>query len=793
MRAARGVVTAAWVALAAALAWMPPRALAADEAVPRSSEPATEQAAETIRVDAAAAPASTETVVALEEVVVTAQKREQSELDVPMTVDTFTARDIERTGALTLEDIQSYIPGFEMGEEIYGGGMTQNGMTIRGIWSSNISTGGDPSVATFLDGVYLPRAAITVAFSDIERVEVLKGPQGTLFGRNAAAGVVNVIPNAPKNFFSSFLMAKLGDYGLQRYEGMLNVPLGGGLALRANALTNARDAVVENMGPAKPDPRMQDNQFGRLALRWDDGAPFRAQLAYDIDRVDNGPKAAMGISPEYSQYPNPQDRKLNTDAIGGGERRNMDAWTGRAEYDFAYAWTGELTSSYRRFDTYNLQDEDGTGDHQAYVHTNNVEDSDIFYNELQLNYVHDELFTLVLGATYSKEHTYQLTDLTASWQAFVELASSEYGIPQQVLNDLLGPAIEGQYLTETMTNTGVFDSYGIYGDVDLHLTKRLNVLFGLRYSADQKWFSWLAPVGDFPVQQAQGENFFLNTENGGLETDERRWDQVTGRLVTNYRLLDSAIAFLSYATGYKSGGFDSLTPPSRVDPLEPESVKNLEAGLKGDFFKSRVRAQLALFATDMDDRQEAIESKEPDSMGAVPRIINTDEKIRGVELTLDWLPLKSLRGGVVWTWRKRQAAREAHYDAQGNFVPDEAEESSTPQEYTVTLDWLPANPLGDVLFHVDYVFDENTDRQSEEHVSGFDLIEGYGDDSKLLNARIAWTSPSQRYELALWGKNLLESARVAQPNGLAGAAIGAYHVAIEEPRTAGIDLRINFW
>ncbi|MBI2384109.1 MAG: TonB-dependent receptor [Gammaproteobacteria bacterium] len=728
----------------------------------------------------------------LEEIVVTAQKREQSELSVPVTIDTFTFQDIERTGALTLEDIQSYIPGFEMGEEVYGGGVTQNGITIRGIFSSNISTGGDPSVASFLDGVYLPRAAITVPFSDIERVEVLKGPQGTLFGRNAAAGVVNIIPNAPKDELEGFVMAKFGDYGLRRYEAMLNVPLGAGFALRANALTNARDAVVENMGPAKPDPRMQDNQFGRLALRWDDGERLFAQLAYDIDRVDNGPKAAMGISEKYSNYPNPQDRKLNTDAIGGGERRDMDAWTGRVQYDFAESWSAKLTSSYRRFDTYNLQDEDGTATHRVYVHTNNLEDSDIFYNELQFNYAHD-LFNLVFGATYSKEHTYQLTDLTASWQAFVELASGEYGLPPDVINDLLGPGIEGRYLNETMTNTGVFDAYGAYGDVDLRVTERLNVLFGLRYSIDRKWFSWLAPVGDFPVQQAQGANFFLNTENGGLETDRRNWDQVTGRLVVNYQLFENALGFVSYSTGYKSGGFDSLTPPSRVDPLAPEHVKNLEGGLKGDFFDSRVRTQLALFATDMADRQEAIESKEPDSMAAVPRIINTDEKIRGVELTLDWVPVQSFRTGVVYTIRRQRSKREAHYNAQGEYVPNEVEKARAPQEYTLTLDWLPSNPLGDVLIHFDYIFDQNTDPQNEDHVPEFNDIPGYGADTHLLNARIAWTSPAQRYEIALWGKNLLDSNRVAQPRGLAGAAIGAYHVAIEEPQTAGVDLRINLW
>ena len=110
--------------------------------------------------------------IGLEEVVVTAQRREQNALDIPVTVDVFSAQDIEKTGALTLADVQDFIPGFEVG-----GGVTQSSIRIRGVSSPNISTGGDPSVATFYDEVYLPRGATSVALSDLARIEVLKGPQ----------------------------------------------------------------------------------------------------------------------------------------------------------------------------------------------------------------------------------------------------------------------------------------------------------------------------------------------------------------------------------------------------------------------------------------------------------------------------------------------------------------------------------------------------------------------------------------------------------------------------------------
>ena len=133
--------------------------------------------------------------LALEEVVVVAQKREQSAMTVPVAVGTFTAQDMRNTGALTVAEIDDYIPGFDAGSTST---FTQQTYEIRGVSSPTISSGSDPSVATFYDEVYLPRSATTMAFNDMQRVEVLKGPQGTLFGRNASAGVINMIPTPPQ-------------------------------------------------------------------------------------------------------------------------------------------------------------------------------------------------------------------------------------------------------------------------------------------------------------------------------------------------------------------------------------------------------------------------------------------------------------------------------------------------------------------------------------------------------------------------------------------------------------------
>ena len=215
----------------------------------------------------------------MEEVVVTAQQRAERAMSTPVAVNAFTADDIIATGALSIQDISDFIPGLDIGD----GSTTQTGISIRGISSPNISSGGDPSVATFYDGSYVPRAATTIPFSDIERVEVLMGPQGTLFGRNATAGVVNTIPNAPTTAVQEgYLRARLGNYSLQRYEGMLNMPINDAWAVRLNALTSDRDGIVKNVGVG-PEPGDEGVKVGRVSLLWQPNERTSVQLSLDAE------------------------------------------------------------------------------------------------------------------------------------------------------------------------------------------------------------------------------------------------------------------------------------------------------------------------------------------------------------------------------------------------------------------------------------------------------------------------------------------------------------------------------
>jgi len=348
----------------------------------------------------------------IEVLTVTAQKRVQNILKVPVTVGTVTEDTIEESGSVLLSDIDKFIPGFDFSDS----SMTQAGVTMRGISSPNISVGGDPSSATFYDDVYMPRAAQNVIFSDMARIEVLKGPQGTLFGRNAAMGVVNMVPKSPFADFEGFVKASLGSDNLQRYEGMINIPITDNFYMRANVLTNSQDGIVDNVGTPSWnennkvwDLGERDHNAARISFLWDISDATSFQLSYDWDDLEQGPPMAVGMSQyAYNGGKDPFSSKAENDVKEGVEARDMYGVTAKLNHEFNDEWSMKYVLSYRDWETVNRQDEDGTADVRRYFDTSNNEDSDILYTELQFNYVGDKV-NAVAGFSYSKEPVQQTT------------------------------------------------------------------------------------------------------------------------------------------------------------------------------------------------------------------------------------------------------------------------------------------------------------------------------------------------------------------------------------------------
>ncbi len=794
---------------------------------------------------------------ALDEITVTAQKREQSVLDVPMTVDTFTAKDIEETGAINLMEMQDFIPGFDIGSN-----PTQAGIEIRGYGGVNISTGGDPSVATFYDGMYVPRAATTGSFTDVSRVEVLKGPQGTLYGRNAAAGVVSVVPNRPGPENEAFIKTRIGNYSLFRAEAMGNVVLSDGFYLRANVLSNRRDGYLQNQYPGERDGGEQDNLAARISVLWEMSAETDLQLSYDYDKVDNAPRAAVGLS-EWSACPdNPRCGDILNDVVNGEESRDMWSLGAKLNHEINDQWSLKFMTGYRKFDTINKQDEDGTAEFDRYFDTDNIENSDISYTELQFNFVNERV-NLIFGANYSKEDVHQEIPVNTNVDSVMRAVSTEIrgevvngvndilasqGLPPveedealfllgQMLGlpftpdmdhvwdpvtmaiflgtqgidvtpgdivatgdlyyDLLqlggfpgpmvGPSYAGTPWSEYYINDGDFTNWGVYGDVDFKINDRWNVLFGLRYSDDEKTFSWRNPPNTFSALRpgtpdlAFTPNPLYPEARTGTLVASNSWDKLSGRAVARYQLSDSSQMFASFSTGYIAGGYDSLELGTSDNPLMPEESENIELGIKGDFLDRRLRLQLSLFDMHVEGKRRTVDTRPPGTPQPIPRVITGTLDFQGIEIVANWLVTDSVRVGFLTTMRDVKNEWQPFYNADGEEVT-ETSSDSTDTDYTLTLGWQPEIGRGSLDMRLDYIFNENN---AEGPFAGF------YEDRKELNARIAWLSEDEKWTAALWGKNLLDQKLLGGINEIS-ILLGTRFTTMDAPLTWGVELGYRF-
>lgn len=827
-----------------------------------------------------------ESLTEIEVVTVTAQKRVQNIMKVPVTVGTVSADTLEESSSILLSDVDKFIPGFDFED----GNMTQAGITMRGISSPNISVGGDPSSAAFYDDVYMPRAAQNVIFSDMARIEVLKGPQGTLFGRNAAMGVVNMVPNAPISDFEGFVKAHLGTDNLQRYEGMANVPLSDNFYLRANVLSNAQDGIVDNIANPSWNENNKIWDFGershdaaRIAMLWEISSATQFQLAYDHDDLEQGPPMAVGFSEfTYSGGTDAFADKGENDVRKGVEKRDMYGVTAKLMHQFNDNWSMKYVASFRDWETVNRQDEDGTADITRYFDTSNNEDSDIFYTELQLNYVSDKV-NAVAGFSYSKEDVSQTTELnltadtaarliTGELNNFIkagvaeevaamlggtsdELASGAFGpgvtfggavdtffalsgfpmdhmwnadewagalnvlgyadaimaaigmpgVPltsdivtatgdvtydivasQLGLAEVMGPSFSGQWWQESVNNTGDFTNWGIFADVDYQVNDKWNIIAGLRYSKDEKSFTWDIPATTFAQVRPGVSNLLFPQVMLKSEDD---WDKITGRLVASYQLDDDQMLFASYSTGYKSGGFDSLTPSTQS--FEPEDTTNFEFGYKAVLWQQFV-ANISGYYLELDNLQRSVDSKPPGSPQAVPTIINEDREITGIEFDLRWRASQSLTLGAVSEIRSTKNKSPEFYNGEGDLIAATTTDTDADLNYTLTLDWAPDTDFGMVNFHLDYVFRENT-RADEPGLEDYKkAVKAYFRDTSLLNARLSWANDSDTIEVGLWGKNLFDERYVLSIGGLTADVLGTPVGRINRGIETGIDFKYSF-
>lgn len=756
----------------------------------------------------------------LQEIVVTAQRREQSLQKVPISVTAFNDASIAALSAESIGDLDTFTPGLTINDT----SVTQPSFTVRGVATDDFGIGTDPSVGIFVDGIYSGRSGSSlIFFNDINRVEVLKGPQGTLFGRNTSAGAISITTNRPNDTRSLSGTIQVGNYRKVRADATVNLPITDTLFLRLNGVTNYRDGYLTDALSGRKRER-EDNKSGRAALRW---APTDATdfvLAYDHDNTHKDGPFAIGISLNA----------LSTDPAGPYANDVRDDKETRVLHAVSFTathHTGPFTltsiSSFKHFETHNREDEDGTANPRLYLDTENIEKNSSLYQELRIGFDNDRL-SAIAGASYFHERGRQTSAVTLLSDSADNLLGVVAGFPIFTILDSAGvPGVFGQEIREDMNNRAANDSYAAFGDATFKVNDRLSLTAGIRYTHDRKVFTWLnggftgggletlaapnalynAIVGAplFPADGATSvADFFRATvgsnglifDVGALEgvpfTRRESFNDVSPRFVVQYDVTPDVHAYASASRGYKAGGFNSVQINSF---FAPEKVWNFEGGFKSELFNRRVRFNASGYYFKYKNRQSiSLEN----TGGTLPQYITRsgDSEAYGVDLDTQFVVSPDFTIGATaglieskWVTRIEQGQ-----DISGQPTGEPSFRGVLSGHYKHEVG------NGSIFADASYSY---TSKQRINDATRFSdaAIAPFVDFSKLgalrsarniVNARVGWRSPDDQLSISAYAENLLDKRYYRTLNTISADIFNTPYVRAERPGFYGVELGFRF-
>lgn len=768
----------------------------------------------------------------LEEIVVTAQKRAESVQDVPISISAISSAELQNRSVAQLADLQSATPNVTFSTTSQGTLATTVG--IRGLRNSNIELVNEQPAAIYIDDVYQATAIGSMSFlgPDVERVEVLRGPQGTLFGRNTIGGAVSVHTKRPEfDEFGGRVMIGAGKYGLIEGQGMLNVPIAPGtIAARFNVGYRDDNGFAKELTYGR---RLGQNKqvYARGQLRLAPGDRLDVLLSADYINAKTdgnllqpvylhpGSSAANALSQFYgipaSNFDAIQARFFS---CGGGPRPTLAPRCWSPSPTNPVTTTGPFTGAATMGDI-SVYREWGVSGNISFELTDNLELKSItayrdFYHDSPKDYDGTQAILLYSranpeGNTFTQE--LQLNGNTFDDRLKFTLGSYYYkfkGIERGTNTTL--PALSGNNSANYIENHVNNKSLGFFGQATFAVTDQINVTGGLRYTKEEKnvavsqfgsrAVSATTPLGyacTLPIPPANANadpDLCVNTAS----LKYKSWDWTAG---VDFTPVDGIMLYFRAAKGFQAGGINQRSSTGFPFVVyQPMSAINYELGFKADLFDRHVRLNVAAFQTDVKDFQRTVPATFVDQNGNSGSIVATinaaTAKIRGIEAELTVIPFANARiaGQVGYIDPKYN-----RFFADGPGGPGTLDLSNT--DFQQISKWtfgvspsytLPTN-FGEVHFQLDYVYQS---RQNMAPALAFPLDvnrpvpgliqKGYG----LLNGRIA-VRVGDNTEVAAWAKNLTDKRFVTGGLNLAGSA-GFAMATVGNPRTFGFQLSQKF-
>lgn len=679
---------------------------------------------------------SQEQIQRIEEVIVTAQKREESLQETPISVSAFSQDTLDNKGITDISSLAAQIPSLTV--QSNAGVVLIN---MRGAGNEINSLGADNGVGFHIDGVYIGNAVGSlVDMWDVERVEVLRGPQSTLFGRNTTGGSINIISARPSDEVEAFGDLIYGNYNHLRFRGAVNAPINDRVAVRIAGTREVHDGYTEALQPGIDDINDRDSWFLRGQLSAELGedlnllvslvgsesddasvAPERIGATYQSSGIPPFAGPVFGLPPGTNPFdalaaPKPADpRKTNTTFQHSSNNETFGV-TATLEWNFDDLTLKSISSYY---DLGRSTASDFDGSELDFMTVQGVDASEQISQELQLMSNDWDRWEWIIGAYYFSQDAERVTTVTPSFfDAF------------------------GGFSTGGKMKT---DSLAIFGQATHELTDNLSITGGARFTWDDKSGSELffvqAPLAPF------GQNITGGSPDGS-------WSEPTGKLSLDWMLDNGNLLYASLSHGYRSGAINITAP--LAEPVDPEFVDAFEVGSKNHFFDDRLQFNLAMHYTQYDDQQFTR------FLPGGSQVIEAAGKSTAIGIETDFVALPSdnvrIDGSVGWILAEfdkfetsygrvfgpiHGQSPAAQVDLEGNQLP------RTP-EWSVALGAQLTRPLtfGELIFRVDFSY------RSEIFYDTFNTEVGTEDEFTRVDARVIFNGGDQHWNGEIFVKNI---------------------------------------
>jgi iron complex outermembrane receptor protein len=725
----------------------------------------------------------------LEEIVVSARRRDENVQDVPISIVALSAESLELRGVQQLSDIGLQVPNIVL----MGGGAT-------GETSGNFHMRGIPGIATYVDGVWQSSDAglMTMSVVEVERVEVLRGPQGTLFGKNSTGGAIQYVTKLPAEEFGAKIELTTGEYDRRDVVASIDLPIADNLAAKLTGAQLYRDGFITSRTTGRKFGDIDDRLFrGDFVWTPTDAATFRfiAETS-ELDRVGSArtleeirltnarPRAFNSAGYPFtnlthvSGFPGGDVGEWETmsDVENNGYVSDLLRVTIDGEVEITDNIVFKTITGYRDIEDRVYTDWDAA--EITLIEDDRWRKNDQLTQEFQIQHTLSDRISYVAGFYYWDEYS---ATRTFRW-TFTEFRTG------QLSQQAVFAAQPGFTFTPGNSDNYVgADTKGqaIFGEVNLGLTDKLELTVGVRFNDEEIESYSIVPTAvtlpALPDTEPVGDVFAGNKQTVGAA----EFDSTTPRVSVTYDWLDNVMIYASYAEGFGAGGIN-VNPVLGVVPYGPEELTNYEIGMRSDWWDGNLRLNATAFDSEWTGIQLSQAPPDPNNPGLSipnPIIVNAAAAdASGVEVETQW----SI--GDAWRIDASLAFLDTAYTNPGDatqiqlstpfaYAPERS--YSVGVQHTASL----AN-AGRLIARVDYGWMDDYERSREIRFQA--TQEAFG----LVNARVAYEPPEQNWRLSVFGTNLSNEKYLN--SGMVSGAFSVDAATVGRPREVGASLQIFF-